>query len=255
MPLVMAHDGRRIGIHTSPVGVNFTHVAALTQEEEVRSKITAIRAELGDCKLILSVSRTDYTKGNIENLEAFERLMERRPELRGKVRLMLVSVGANRAMAAYEEIQSRIEELAGRINGRFGSFEWQPVALIGTAIPLVELVAYYAAADVASITPLADGLNLVASEFCAARNDPDNPAPLILSEFAGCAVLLEGAIPVNPFSHKSMDNALDQALDMERDEAGLLHAFDSHRAAILTIAAKVYGRGRRGSYNLLADDF
>ena len=219
LPLTLQHEGREIGIHTSPVGVNFDYIAGLAGGDEVAEKVAAIRSELGDCKLILSVSRTDYTKGNIENLEALERLLERRPELRGKVRLMLVSVGANRAMTAYEEIQAKIEEIAGRINGRFGSFEWQPVALIGTAIPLAQLVAYYAAADVCSITPLADGLNLVASEFCAARLDPEHPAPLILSEFAGCAVLLEGAIPVNPFSHRSMDNALEQALEMESGEA------------------------------------
>lgn len=219
MPLEMRHSGTRVAIHTNPVGVNFDHIAALAQSDEVREKIAAVRDELGGCKLVLSVSRTDYTKGNIEQLEAFERLLERRPELRGAVRLMLVSVGANRNMAAYDEVQSRIEELTGRINSRFGSFEWQPVALIGTAIPLAELVAYYGAADVASITPLADGLNLVASEFCAARDDPSAPAALILSEFAGCAVLLEGAIPVNPFSHRSMDTALDQALDMGPQEA------------------------------------
>ena len=218
MPLRLDHKGRQVAIHTSPVGVNFDHVEALAQTDEVTEKIGAIRRELGGCKLVLSVSRTDYTKGNIEQLEAFERLLERRPELRGKVRLMLVSVEANRNMTAYQEIQARIEELTGRINGAYGSFEWQPVALIGKGIPLADLVAYYAAADVASITPLADGLNLVASEFCAARREAD-PGALILSEFAGCAVLLEGAIPVNPFSHASMDSALDQALGMDHDEA------------------------------------
>ncbi len=218
MPLKLEHAGRPVAVHTSPVGVNFDHVERLATTPEVTEKIDEIRGSLNGGKLILSVSRTDYTKGNIEQLEAFERLLERRPELHGMVRLMLVSVGANRNMTAYQEVQARIEELTGRINGAYGSFEWQPVALIGQAIPLADLVAYYAAADVASITPLADGLNLVASEFCAARRE-DTPGALILSEFAGCAVLLEGAIPVNPFSHASMDSALDQALAMEPVEA------------------------------------
>lgn len=218
MPLALEHEGRAVAVHTSPVGVNFDHVESLAATPEVARKIDDIRGALNGGKLILSVSRTDYTKGNIEQLEAFERLLERRPDLRGKVRLMLVSVGANRNMTAYQEVQARIEELTGRINGAHGSFEWQPVALIGQAIPLADLVAYYAAADVASITPLADGLNLVASEFCAARRK-DTPGALILSEFAGCAVLLEGAIPVNPFSHASMDSALEQALAMEPVEA------------------------------------
>ena len=216
-PLTLEHKGARVAIHTSPVGVNYDYIQTLAHAPEVQARIADIRADLGDCKLCLSVSRTDYTKGNIEQLEAFERLLRRRPELRGKVRLMLVSVGANRNMTAYAEVQERIETLTGRINGSYGSLEWQPVALISQAIPLAQLVAYYGAADFASITPLADGLNLVASEFCAARR-PDTPGALILSEFAGCAVLLEGAIPVNPFSNASMDAALDQALSMSLEE-------------------------------------
>ncbi len=217
-PLALEYAGARVNVHTSPVGVNYNYVADLACAPEVADHVRSIRADLGDCKLCLSVSRTDYTKGNIEQLEAFERLLTRRPELRGKVKLMLVSVGANRNMTAYAEIQERIEALTGRINGSFGSLEWQPVALISNAIPLAQLVAYYRAADFASITPLADGLNLVASEFCAAR-DIDHPGALILSEFAGCAVMLEGAVPVNPFSHASMDAALDQVFSMTRDEA------------------------------------
>ncbi len=218
MPLTLRYYGNDISIHTRPVGVNFDYLEDLSNEAEVKTRAADIRADMGECKLILSVSRTDYTKGNIEQLEAFARLLERRKDLHGKVRLMLVSVGANRNMTAYAEVQERIESLTGRINGTYGSLEWQPVALISTAIPLAQLVAYYRAADIASITPLADGLNLVASEFCAAQ-DLARPGVLILSEFAGCAVLLEGAIPVNPFSNASMDAALDQALAMEPEEA------------------------------------
>jgi len=218
LPLALRWQGRTVRVHTNPVGANFGYIEGLAETEEVAGKVAEIREGLGEAKLVLSVSRTDYTKGNIEQLETFERLLERREDLHGRVRLMLVSVGANRAMTAYEEVQRRIEELTGRINGRFGSFEWQPVALISTAIPLAELVAYYRAADVASITPLADGLNLVASEFCAAQGEGGRGV-LVLSEFAGCAVTLQGAIPVNPFSHASMDRGLEQALAMAEDEA------------------------------------
>ena len=218
LPLALAYQGRRVRVHTNPVGANFGYIERLAGTAEVAEKVAELRATMGEAKLVLSVSRTDYTKGNIEQLETFERLLERRPELHGQVRLMLVSVGANRAMTAYEEVQRRIEELTGRINGRFGSFEWQPVALISTVIPLAELVAYYRAADICSITPLADGLNLVASEFCAAQGDGAKGV-LVLSEFAGCAVTLQGAVPVNPFSHASMDRGLDQALEMDAEEA------------------------------------
>ena len=144
--------------------------------------------ELGDTQLILSVGRTDYTKGGIEQLASFERLLEANPGLLGKVRLMHVSVAANRNMTAYENIQNEIEQTAGRINGRFGTLDWQPITLISRAIPFVELVSYYRAADVAWITPLADGMNLVCKEFVASRVDGDGV--LVLSEFAGAAVEL-----------------------------------------------------------------
>lgn len=218
IPLELDVGGKRTRIHTNPVGVNFDHIETLATMPDVRTRVDEIRADLGDCKLLLSVSRTDYTKGNIQQLEAFDRLLQRRRDLHGKVRLMLVSVGANRNMTAYAEVQEQIESLTGRINGTYGSFDWQPVSLISRAIPLEQLVAYYAAADVTSITPLADGLNLVASEFCAAR-DAQRPGALVLSEFAGCAVLLDGAVPVNPFSAASMDSGLEQALAMTEDEA------------------------------------
>ncbi|WP_454917236.1 glucosylglycerol-phosphate synthase [Xanthobacter sediminis] len=217
-PLALSVEGRTVRIDTNPVGVNFNYIEELAAAPAIAEKVEAIRAGLGGAKLVLSVSRTDYTKGSVQQLEAFERLLKRRPELAGQVRFMLVSVGANRGMSVYEDVQQRIEELTGRINGAFGSFEWQPVSLISTAIPLPELVAYYKAADVAAITPLADGLNLVASEFCAAQG-ADGRGVLILSEFAGAAVLLEGTIPVNPFSNAHMDKALDQALAMPEAEA------------------------------------
>ncbi len=215
-PTRIRHEGREVAIGAFPVGVDVDYIEGVLSRDETAEKRAAIREEIGDGRLIVSVSRTDYTKGNIEQLLTFERLLERRPELRGVVRLLHVSVSANRNMTAYEEVQNEIEQIAGRINSRFGSFEWQPVALIGQAIPFKDLVAYYQAAEIAWITPLADGLNLVASEFCAARADGDGV--LVLSEFAGAAVLLSDAVITNPFSHRAMDSAIDQALDMAEPE-------------------------------------
>ena len=215
-PTELRHEGRRILLGAFPVGVDVDYIDGLARSPETTARRGEIREGLGDGRMIISVARTDYTKGNIEQLLAYERLLERRRDLHGKVRLMHVSVAANRNMTAYEEVQSEIEQIAGRINGRFGTFEWQPLSLIGTAIPFAELVAFYQAADVAWITPLADGLNLVAEEFCAARTDGDGV--LVLSEFAGVAVALSDAVIANPFSHRSMDSAIDQALDMPETE-------------------------------------
>ncbi|MEM1128904.1 MAG: glucosylglycerol-phosphate synthase [Pseudomonadota bacterium] len=216
MPTEIGYEDRRILVSASPIGVDVDYIENLSQTYETGQKVAEIRKELGDAQLILSVGRTDYTKGGIEQLESFERLMYDRPDLRGKVRLLHVSVQANRNMTAYEEIQTALEQTVGRINGLFGSFDWQPVSLVSRAIPFTELVAYYRAADVAWITPLADGMNLVCKEFIAARADGDGV--LVLSEFAGAAVQLSSALMTNPFSHRSMGSALLQALEMDEAE-------------------------------------
>jgi len=212
----LSYEGRIIRLQASPVGVDVDYIEEVVARPETAQRVAEIKEELGECQLILSVGRTDYTKGGIQQLESFERLLETRPDLRGKVRLMHVSVAANANMTAYAEIQHDLEHLAGRINGRYGSFDWQPIALISRPIQFTDLVAYYRAADVAWITPLADGMNLVCKEFCAARTDEDGV--LVLSEFAGAAVELAAAVPTNPFSHKSMDSAIQFALEMPAED-------------------------------------
>lgn len=209
----ITYDGHTTKVSVSPVGVNTAYIDEVARADETREKITQIRDDLDGSRLIISVGRTDYTKGGVQQLESFERVLEANPDLRNeKLRLMHISVSANRKMTAYAEIQSSIEEAAGRINGRFGSFDWQPVTLISRAMPLEDLVAYYRAADAAWITPLADGMNLVCKEFVASRFDEDGA--LVLSEFAGAAVQLHEAVMTNPFSHRSMDKAIVEALSM-----------------------------------------
>ena len=210
------YEGRRISVSAAPVGVNYNYIQEQAESEATAKQYAHIRDELNGKKMILSVGRTDYTKGGIEQLESFGRILADNPGLRDQVRLLHVSVVANRNMTAYQEIQNELEQTAGRINGAFGTFEWQPIALISRAIPFTELVAYYRAADVAWITPLADGMNLVCKEFVASRVDGDGV--LVLSEFAGAAVELSAAVMTNPFSARSMDRALLQALDMAEPE-------------------------------------
>ncbi|MGA9432834.1 MAG: glucosylglycerol-phosphate synthase [Roseobacter sp.] len=216
VPQQISTEERDVMISVTPVGVDVPFIEEKAQAAASIKKTEEILADKGDSKLILSVGRTDYTKGGLAQFLSFERVLEARPDLIGKVRLMHVSVSANRSMAAYEEIQNEIEQAAGRINGRFGTLDWQPVALISRAIPFSELVAYYRAADVAWITPLADGMNLVCKEFLAAK--VDNSGILVLSEFAGAAVELGNAVITNPFSNRSMDLAILQALEMEEPE-------------------------------------
>ena len=212
----MHYQGRDIMLSAFPVGVDTDYIRSVALNDETEEKLANIKEDLAGDKLILSVGRTDYTKGGIEQLLAFERMLERRPELIENVRLMFVSVAANRGMVAYENVQAEIETAVGRINGRFGTFEWQPISFLSNKVPFKDLVAYYRACDTCWITPLADGLNLVAHEFIAARKYGN--AVLVLSEFAGAAVELDEAVLTNPFSHRSMDMAIDQALDMTLEE-------------------------------------
>ncbi|MCI5046290.1 MAG: glucosylglycerol-phosphate synthase [Aquisalinus sp.] len=216
VPTLIAYQDRQIAISSSGVGVSVEFIEERAKDPVFRKQAAEVRENMGDSQLILSVGRTDYTKGGIEQLESFERVLQDNSDLRGKVRLMHVSVSANRNMTAYEDIQSGIEETAGRINGRFGTLEWQPIALISRAIPFDDLIKYYLAADIAWITPLADGMNLVCKEYVAARTD--NDGVLVLSEFAGAAVELSSAVITNPFSSRSMDLAILQALEMPLEE-------------------------------------
>lgn len=222
-PHTIRFEGRKIALAVCPVGLDIPFIESKSNAPETAELEERIAEELGGKRLLLSVSRTDYTKGGVELLQAYERLLERRKELHGGVRLMLVSVAANRGMSVYEQVQSETEGLAGRINARFATFDWQPVHLMSSPVPFDQLVAFYRQADVCWITPLTDGLNLVAKEFVTARTD--GAGALVLSEFAGAAVELPQAVLCNPFSARSMDHAIDQALDMEiEDRKGRMSA-------------------------------
>ncbi|MFL0774375.1 MAG: trehalose-6-phosphate synthase, partial [Prochlorococcus sp.] len=160
-----------------------------------------------------------------------ERLLERREDLHGKVVLMLACVAAASGMRIYEDTQRSIEEMAGRINGRFSRIDWVPIRFSTRRIPYEEMVAWFSQADVCWITPLRDGLNLVAKEYAAARKN--KAGVLVLSEFAGSSVVLDGALLTNPYSHRRMDEAIEGALDM--DEAEQLR-----RMALMTAAVEAY---------------
>lgn len=205
-----------VNVDAFPVGTNVNYIEEVARSEQTEKKLEEIREELGDKRLIVSVARTDYTKGTKEMLESFERLLNRRKDLHGKVRLMCVSVLANQNMAVYRRVQEEIEGLVGRINGRFGTFEWTPIMLFTGAVPLEDLIAYFRAADVCWLTPLRDGLNLVCKEYCAAR--VDEQGCLVVSEFMGAAVQLPYAVMTNPYSERFMDAAIDQALEMQPEE-------------------------------------
>ncbi|MCS0497456.1 glucosylglycerol-phosphate synthase [Ancylobacter sp. MQZ15Z-1] len=213
----IGYEGREIAVDAFPVGTNVGFIDELCASEKTHEREKAIKETLNDRKFIISVGRSDYTKGTRDMLLAFERLLGRRPELMEKVQLLVTSVAANSGMTVYRNVQREIEQIAGRINGKYSTLAWQPLVLFTQAIPFDELVAYYRCADICWITPLRDGLNLVAKEYIAARGDLKSGA-LVLSEFTGAAIELPTAIMANPYSNRNMDAAIDQAIDMPAEE-------------------------------------
>ena len=213
----LEHNGRRIQLLSSPVGTSPDVIQELSWSAPVENHGEMIIQDTKKGrKLILSASRVDYTKGNEELLLAFERLLERRTDLHGEVVLMLACVAAASGMKIYEETQRSIEEMAGRINGRFSQIDWVPVRFSTRRIPYDEMIAWFCHADVCWITPLRDGLNLVAKEYAAARRH--RGGVLVLSEFTGASVVLDGAVLTNPYSNKRMDEAIESALAMPEAE-------------------------------------
>lgn len=216
MPTQLKIGARTVHVDVAPVGADMHLIDRILESEESETLQEEILDSLEGRRLIVSVGRTDYTKGTIEALLAFERLIERRRELVGRIKMLCVSVRAASAMTVYDETQREIEALVGRINGRFSLLSWTPVVLITRAIPFERLLAHYRVADVCVTTPLRDGLNLVAKEYAAAKHG--RPGALVLSEFAGCAVELPDAVYTNPNAGRDMDRAIDEALDMEMGE-------------------------------------
>ncbi|MCB9664325.1 MAG: glucosylglycerol-phosphate synthase [Alphaproteobacteria bacterium] len=215
-PTKLTLDGHDCWIDACPVGTNPLLIDSLLAEETAERTLQRLYAELGDQRLIVSIGRVDYVKGTTQLLEAFERLLERRPDLHGKLKLCVTSVMAAAGMQVYDDAKAQIEGLVGRINGRFSNLAWTPVLLFTNALPFDEVIAYYRMAHICWVTPLRDGLNLVAKEYVAAHRN--RGGVLVLSEFTGVAVELPEAVMTNPYSDKSMDEAIEQALAMPDDE-------------------------------------
>lgn len=215
-PVALTTGGRTIRIDAFPIGTHADLIRQTVQQADRLALVSQIRRDIPQEKIIVSIGRVDYAKGTREMLLAYERLMKRRPELHGKVKLLVTAVAAADGMRVYRKAQQSIEQLVGRINGHYGTLSWQPILLSTTPMPFADTLCYYRAADIAWITPLRDGLNLVAKEFIAAH--VNESGVLVLSEFAGAAVELQDAVLVNPYSLAQMDAALDRALDMPAAE-------------------------------------
>jgi trehalose 6-phosphate synthase/phosphatase len=208
-------NGRTVQIGVFPIGIDEAQFRRIAGRPETRARTDAIRAEAGGRKILLGVDRLDYTKGIPRRLVAFQRLLERKPEWRDRVRFIQVAVPSRVDVYAYKNFQKELHELVGRINGTFGTVGSVPIHYVHRSLPIKELVALYRAADVMAVTPLRDGMNLVAKEFVASRVDDDGV--LLLSEFAGAANELLGAVVVNPYDVDGVADAMATALSLARN--------------------------------------
>tara|TARA_R110000796_G_scaffold252120_2_gene385218 strand:+ start:8108 stop:10369 length:2262 start_codon:yes stop_codon:yes gene_type:complete len=218
MTRTMAVHGRHIGLGAHPVGLDVGRVKEVIDEPECQAQMQELREQLKGLRVVLSVERLDYTKGILAKLLAFEALLDAHPELIGKVSLLTICVPAAREMTIYETLLSQIEQAVGRINGRFSRVGWSPVQFFYRAFPFRDLIAYYLMADVMWITPLRDGLNLVAKEYVATQGLCQGRGVLVLSEFAGAAAELHGALLTNPHDPHDMRDTLYLGLTLGEAE-------------------------------------
>lgn len=204
--------GREVTLGVFPMGIDTAAWLAHAADPEIEKRAEEIRREAGGRKIILGMDRLDYTKGILQRLLAVERLLENEPSLRDRFRFIQVTVPSRENVESYANLRHRIDELVGRINGRFATASVEPIHRLHRSLPEVEVAALYRAADVMLVTPLRDGMNLVAKEFVASRADMDGV--LILSEFAGVASELGEALHVNPYDADRVAGRILEALAM-----------------------------------------
>jgi len=211
----------RTGVY--PIGVSPAHIAEESAAgRDLSRQIT--RGVSGDTrKVVVSVDRLDYSKGLVERFCAFDTLLETTPELRHRVQFIQIAPPSRSDINSYQLIRKQLEAEAGRINGKFSDLDWVPIRYINKSYDRRTLMGLFRNAQAGFVTPLRDGMNLVAKEYVAAQ-DPEDPGVLVLSRFAGAAQELDGALLVNPYDRTGMAEALRTALSMPIEERKARHA-------------------------------
>src|SRR5437016_566370 len=254
-------EKREIRVGHFPIGIDFDSFENGARSDSIAKKSQQLRDTFPGCQLILGSDRLDYSKGIPERLRAFRTALERHSELRGRVMLIQVVVPSRVEIPRYHEFKQRIDRLVGDINGRFSTSNWLPVQYHFRSLVRDDLLAHYRGCDIAFVTPLKDGMNLVAKEYCACRINENGV--LILSHFAGAAEQLKtGALLVNPYDVEEMADTIlkafrtteaDRNARMKRmrrvvREENVFWWVDSFLRVGAKLAARSAGlRGRRGA--------
>ncbi len=214
---IIEYAGHTTQVIARPIAIDYDMIEHAAKSDRVIKRAEHLRESMRGQVIALGVERLDYTKGIPERLRGMERLLESNYELRGKVTLIqIVTPSREEGVEAYREKKREIDEIVGRVNGKFSNDLWVPIHYLYRSFTPSRLVVYYTAADIALVTPLRDGLNLVAKEYVASRVNQDGV--LILSEFAGVSSQLPEALLVNPYSDEDVATGLERALRMTKEE-------------------------------------
>ncbi len=209
-------DNRIVKTDAFPMGINYEKYSHAIDDTGVKKEVKKILQKVGNRKVIISIDRLDYTKGIMERLEAFDLFLSENPQYKGKVTLIMVAVPSRTGVEDYRILRNKLEQLVGRVNGEHGTIGWVPVWYLYQFLPFKRLAALYNIADVALVTPLRDGMNLIAKEFIATKLH--GKGVLIISEMTGAASELGEALIVNANNKEEIVAALKQALEMPTDE-------------------------------------
>lgn len=212
---IMVGD-RLVKADAFPMGIDYQKYAQAARDPRTQAEKKALRTSLGSVKIMLSIDRLDYSKGITNRLQGYELFLQKHPKWHERVVLMLVVVPSRTGVGKYQEMKRQIDELVGAINGRFGKLSWNPIIYQFTAYPLRELTMLYDISDVALVTPLRDGMNLIAKEYIAAKTE--NRGVLVLSETAGAVIELGETLIVNANSIADIAESMRLALEMPKDE-------------------------------------
>ncbi|MDP3887932.1 MULTISPECIES: alpha,alpha-trehalose-phosphate synthase (UDP-forming) [Bacteria] len=214
--------GKTLQVQAFPIGIDVDEFTALGQGREAVDMYEQMRDEYSRRRLLLGVERMDYSKGLPQRIKAFRQLLQNYPENLGSATLIQIAAPSREAVDAYAALRHELESLCGSVNGDFGELDWMPVRYIHRSVARKRLPGLYRAASVALVTPLRDGMNLVAKEFIAAQ-DPEDPGVLVLSRFAGAAEQMRDALLVNPYDTTRTAETMQRALQMPLEERQRRH--------------------------------
>jgi trehalose 6-phosphate synthase len=243
--------GRTVDIGAFPIGLDVDAFAEAATGQTAQAEFEKMQISLAGRQMVVGVDRLDYSKGLEERFLAYEQFLQDNEDLRERVFLLQIATPSREEVDAYQDIRARLDAVTGRINGAYATVDWVPIRYVNRAYRRDELAGIYRAAKIGLVTPLRDGMNLVAKEYVAAQ-DPDDPGTLILSEFAGASEQMTEALIVNPFDREEVAGAIARGLTMPREERierwqALMAGLKTHDLSVWREAFVQALRGRRSA--------